>query len=161
MSTKKFERFILTIIAVSSVQLALNSPLNNPNGTYMRALYWVDFFTTVIFFIEAMIKIIALGFLWCGESSYLRNPWSIMDFIIMILSVISVSPLASYLQVFKMFRILRVLRLISQNENLRLGLHALVRAVPNVLRISAIMLLFFLVFGIISVSQFKGKYHIC
>jgi hypothetical protein len=113
MTTKAFERFILFIIAVSSIQLALNSPLNDPNGTYQRALYWVDFCTTVIFFIEAVIKILALGFLWNGESSYLRNPWSVIDFFIMILSVIAVSPLASYLQVFKMFRILRVFRLIS------------------------------------------------
>ena len=51
-----------------------------------------------------------------------------------------------------MFRIVRVLRLIGQDDGLKIGLQALIRAMPNALRITAIMLIFFLVFGIVSVS---------
>ena len=82
----------------------------------------------------------------------MRNPWNVLDFSIMILSVLSVSPIASQLQSFKMFRIVRVLRLIGQDDGLKIGLQALIRAIPNAMRIIVIMLIFFLVFGIVSVS---------
>lgn len=71
------------------------------------------------------MKIIAFGFISNGEPSYLRNPWNLVDFIIIILSVVSISPIANRLKVFKMFRILRSLRLISRAEGLRIGLQAL------------------------------------
>jgi voltage-dependent calcium channel T type alpha-1G len=107
------------------------------------------------------MKIIAFGFLLNDESSYLRNPWNLIDFLIILLSIVAISPLANSLQVFKMFRILRAVRLISRAEGLRIGLQALVQAIPNVLRIVMIMVLFFLIFGIIAISYFKGRYYDC
>ncbi|MFO0005279.1 MAG: ion transporter, partial [bacterium] len=59
------------------------------------------------------------------------------------------------------FRILRVLRLISRNESLRVGVKALLYALPNIGNVTVIMLFFFLIFGIICVSYFKGKFFIC
>jgi Ion transport protein len=152
---------MVVIIVLSSVQLALNSPLNDPNGSLQRGLYWIDFFTTGLFFLESMLKIITFGFLFCGPFSYMRNIWNISDFFIMLFSLIAISPLAFQLQVMKMFRILRVLRLIGKDEGLKIGLQALFKAIPNVLRISVIMGIFFLIFGIISVSFFKGTYYYC
>lgn len=60
-----------------------------------------------------------------------------------------------------MFRIIRALRLISRNEGLKIGLQALIKAIPNVFRIVAIMVLFFLMFGIVAVSFFKGTFYYC
>jgi Ion transport protein len=60
-----------------------------------------------------------------------------------------------------MFRILRALRLISRAEGLRIGLQALLQAIPNVLRIVAIMVLFFIIFGIIAIGYFKGRFCEC
>ena len=121
-TNKNFERLIIFFIAVSSVQLALTSPLNDPKGFSQRALYWLDFITTIVFLCECFMKIIAFGFLFNDQSSYLRNPWNLIDFIIILISVIAISPLANQLQVFKMFRILRAVRLISRAEGLRIGL---------------------------------------
>ena len=75
--------------------------------------------------------------------------------------LVSISPLANKLQVFKMFRILRALRLISRAEGLRIGLQALLQAIPNVLRIVVMMVLFFMIFGIIAISLFKGRFYQC
>lgn len=146
---------------MSSVQLALTSPLNDPSSKLSRVLFMIDIATSILFAIEAVLKIMAFGFMFSGENSYLRNPWNVLDFIIMILSVLSISPIATKLNYFKMFRIFRILRLFGKNEGLRIGLQALLGAMPNVLRISVIMLLFFLVFGVICVSYFKGKFHYC
>jgi len=60
-----------------------------------------------------------------------------------------------------MFRIVRALRLISRNEGLKVGLQALIKAIPNVFRIVSIMILFFLMFGIVAVSFFKGTFFYC
>jgi hypothetical protein len=60
-----------------------------------------------------------------------------------------------------MFRVLKIVRLISKNEGLKIGLQALIRAIPNVLRIVMILILFFLIFGIIAISKFKGKFYSC
>jgi hypothetical protein len=107
------------------------------------------------------MKIIAYGLINNGEGSFLRNIWNVLDFFIMFLSVLSTLPSIKHLQVFKMFRVFRILRLISKTEGLKIGLSALFRAVPNIVRITIIILLFFLIFGIIAVSFFKGTFHYC
>lgn len=106
----------------------------------------------MLFAIEAILKIACYGFLFCGRASYLRNAWNILDFGVMAFSVISLSPLIGNLGPIKMLRIMRILRLVGQEASLKIGLYALIRAIPNALRITAIMLIFFLVFGIVSVS---------
>ena len=53
------------------------------------------------------------------------------------------------------------MRLISKNEQLKVAVRALFYAVPNVANITIIMLLFFLIFGVIAVSYFKGKFYYC
>ena len=117
-----FERFIIIFILLSSIQLALTNPLNDPNGRLQQSLYWIDFFTTLIFLVECGLKIVTFGFVSNGPPSYLKNPWNLVDFTIILLSIVSITPIANKLQVFKMFRILRVLRLISRAEGLRIGL---------------------------------------
>lgn len=91
-----------------------------------QSLYWVDFFTTIAFSIEATMKIIAHGFLFNGDYSYLRNPWNILDFTIVSCSFVSLSPLSSKLKTLKMFRILKALRIVSRNEGIKVVISALI-----------------------------------
>lgn len=48
----------------------------------------MDTALTVVFAIEAFLKIIAFGFLFNGRKSYMRNYWNILDLLIVLLSVI-------------------------------------------------------------------------
>ena len=43
---------------------------------------------TVAFTFEALVKIIAVGFLFTGKPSYIRDPWNILDFIIVIAALL-------------------------------------------------------------------------
>lgn len=104
------------------------------------------------------MKILTFGFLFNGSSSYLRNTWNRLDLAIIILSLLSTSALD---QDFKAFKVLRVLRLIGRNEGLKIAIKSLYLGMPNILNVAVIMLLFFLIFGVISVSQFKGKLFSC
>ena len=79
----------------------------------------------------------------------------------MIFSLLAVTPLSDNLRLIKILRVLRLLRLISKNLKLKLALRALLLSLPNVGNITIIMILFFLIFGVICVSYFKGKLFDC
>ena len=68
----------------------------------------------VIFVLEAIFKIIALGFVF-GKRAYLKNSWNVLDFTIVVLSVIS-EIIEHYttlnIAFIRAFRALRILRAI-------------------------------------------------
>lgn len=160
-TNKYFDYFIILVIVLSAVQLALDSPMGNPQSVMKKTLFWIDVTTTIIFIIEALMKNLTYGFLMNGQWSYIRQPWNILDFIIIIFSVMSIGPFSDNFKTIKIFRILRSMRLISRNEQLKVAVRALFYAIPNILNITIIMLLFFLIFGVIAVSYFKGKFYYC
>ena len=82
-----FDNIILIFIGISTILLALENPLNDPEGNLMDILYYLDITMTIIFLIEAMLKIIVYGLVINGKNSYLRNGWNIMDFVIVAFSV--------------------------------------------------------------------------
>ena len=61
-----FGRIIIILIIVSSITLALESPLYDPKGDLMVTLNYIDSFTTGSFLIEALLKIITFGFCFNG-----------------------------------------------------------------------------------------------
>ena len=65
----------------------MENPLNNPEGEFQRGLELLDLSLTIIFVLEFLLKIMAFGFAFNGEKSYLRNYWNLTDFIIVIFSV--------------------------------------------------------------------------
>lgn len=60
----RFENFILFLIAFSSVLLALDNPLNNPNSTLAVFLTYTDVILTIFFASESVFKIITYGLLF-------------------------------------------------------------------------------------------------
>lgn len=68
----KFDFFIILVIFLSAIQLALETPIANPNDRQASVLYWIDVSTTIIFWLEAIFKIVAFGFAFNGKWSYLR-----------------------------------------------------------------------------------------
>lgn len=116
---------------------------------------------TIIFLIEFMMKVIATGFVFNGKESYLRSSINIVDFFIVIVSVFSLftdSDL-SFFKVVRVLRLLRPLRVIQRNEGLKIAVQALLMAVPNILYVSVIALLFFAIFGMTGVNMFKGRFY--
>ncbi len=155
---KRFEQFIILIITLSAILLAIDDPLDDPHSYKQFLIFWIDCVTTIIFILEAFFKIVAYGFIFNGDQSYLHQPWNKLDFLIIIFSILSQTPLPNE---FKVFKVLRIFRLISRNEGLKVAVRALFRAIPNIANVTLIMILFFLIFGVIAVSQFKGKFFEC
>ena len=156
-----FDYFILVVIVMSSITLALENPLNDPNSGLIQNLRIINICMTCVFCIECLMKIIAGGFVFNGKDSYLRNSWNLVDFFIVIISVFSIFT-ESDLSVFKVIRVLRLLRplrVIQRNEGLKIAVAALLMAVPNILYVSVVAILFFAIFGMTGVNMFKGRFY--
>lgn len=83
----KFEWFMMILIVVSSLVLALDNPLYDPKSKMSKDIAQVDVVLTVAFTFEAVAKIISYGFLNCGSTSYIRNPWNALDFFVVLVTV--------------------------------------------------------------------------
>jgi len=70
--------------------LCIENPLENPLGEKKQVMNQIDFMVTILFTMELVTKVIVFGFLMNGETSYMKNPWNIMDFIIVTVSVVSI-----------------------------------------------------------------------
>jgi len=146
----------------------MQSPLKDPNESTQQIWRKVDQITTVIFALEAMMKIVTFGLLFNGKNSYLRKYSNIFDFIIVMCSIISELDLGSqqtkilgYVKTLRGVRVMRPLRLISRSKGLAIAIQALVKSIPNMVNLMFFSLLFFFIFGVFGVSQFKGSYYHC
>ena len=62
--SKVFDDLILVCIISSSVMLALDNPLDDPESTLIVTLTYIGIFFTVVFIFECIVKVIAKGFLY-------------------------------------------------------------------------------------------------
>ena len=163
-SHPKFDSVILGFIVISSIALAIDSPLLNPESTFAISLVYMDYALTAIFSIEMMLKVIALGF-WMDEGSYLRNSWNILDFIVVVISITSTFSSSNSdlkaLRSLRALRGLRPLRVINRAPGLKVVVNTMFASFPDVMNVAAFCFIFFLIFSIFGVNYFKGTMRSC
>lgn len=193
---KIFEGVIMSLILISSITLVIDGPLSNPDDGVIVFVGYLDNCFTVLFTIEASIKIIALGFLFTnqkvinkGQTAYLRNPWNILDFIVVVASLVdfivtvqtstaaaltdlaasgsaggeggNLSSSLSSLKALRALRALRPLRMISRDPGMKLIVNALLQSIPSMGNVTIVCMLFVLIFAIMGVDFFKGLFKYC
>jgi hypothetical protein len=57
--------------------------------------------------------------------------------------------------------VLRPLRVISRNEGLKLSLNTLLISITSLINVVVVAFVFLLIFGVIGVNYFKGRYYYC
>lgn len=84
----------MSLIIISSITLVIDNPLTDPSSSMIVFVGYLDNCFTVLFTLEGLIKIIALGFFFNnaalrekGLTPYIRNPWNMLDFIVVIASL--------------------------------------------------------------------------
>lgn len=107
-----FDNIVIVAIFISTINLSIDSPLNDPASTLSLVTWSIDIAMTAVFTLEAVIKIVVLGFVFNGAKSYLRSWWSVIDFLTVVTSLVSYigSTDESGLSFFKIFRVVRFLR---------------------------------------------------
>ena len=163
-SYPKFDSTILVLIVSSSIVLAIDNPLLNPDSEMAKALLGIDYFFTIIFAAEMMLKIIALGF-WMDQGTYLRNSWNVLDFIVVVISIISTfSSSNSQLKALRSLRALRglrPLRVINRAPGLKVVVNTMFASFPDVVNVFCFCFIFFLIFAIFGVNSLKGNIRSC
>jgi len=81
--------------------------------------------------VECVLKIIVLGFC-IGEKTYLKDPWNVLDFVIVLFSVltwvleaVTAGSDISFIRGFRALRALRPLRVVSKNEGIKTVVNSL------------------------------------
>nr|XP_058951235.1 voltage-dependent N-type calcium channel subunit alpha-1B-like isoform X1 [Pocillopora verrucosa]XP_058951236.1 voltage-dependent N-type calcium channel subunit alpha-1B-like isoform X1 [Pocillopora verrucosa]XP_058951237.1 voltage-dependent N-type calcium channel subunit alpha-1B-like isoform X1 [Pocillopora verrucosa]XP_058951238.1 voltage-dependent N-type calcium channel subunit alpha-1B-like isoform X1 [Pocillopora verrucosa] len=165
--SKVFEYFILLAIGANCIVLALNTPLPKNDRTDMaQQLEAAEYYFVGIFCVEALLKIMAFGFV-LHPGSYLRNGWNILDFTVVVVGVISLPPVSKFLggngtldvKALRAVRVLRPLKLISGVPSLQVVMKSIVRAMVPLLQIALLVLFCILIYAIIGLEFLKDKFH--
>ncbi|XP_054622546.1 voltage-dependent T-type calcium channel subunit alpha-1G isoform X3 [Dunckerocampus dactyliophorus] len=166
---KMFDHVVLVIIFLNCITIAMERPHIDPGSAERIFLTLSNYIFTAIFVAEMTVKIVALG--WCfGDKSYLRSSWNILDGMLVMISVIDIlvsffsnsgTKILGMLRVLRLLRTLRPLRVISRAPGLKLVVETLMSSLKPIGNIVVICCAFFIIFGILGVQLFKGKFFVC
>nr|XP_056717160.1 sodium channel protein type 2 subunit alpha-like [Euleptes europaea] len=157
-----FESFIVFMILLSSGALAFEDIYIEQHKTIKIILEYADKVFTFIFILEMLLKWVAYGF-----QVYFTNTWCWLDFMIVDVSIISLTANAlgyselGPIKSLRTLRALRPLRALSRFEGMRVVVNALVGAIPSIMNVLLVCLIFWLIFSIMGVNLFAGKFYHC
>nr|XP_061813747.1 sodium channel protein type 8 subunit alpha-like isoform X4 [Nerophis lumbriciformis] len=157
-----FETLIIFMILLSSGALAFEDVYIEQRKTIRIILEYADRVFTYIFILEMLLKWVAYGFV-----KYFTNAWCWLDFFIVDVSIVSLIANAlgfsdlGPIKSLRTLRALRPLRALSRFEGMRVVVNALVGAIPSIMNVLLVCLIFWLIFSIMGVNLFAGKYYYC
>ncbi|XP_023588397.1 voltage-dependent T-type calcium channel subunit alpha-1G isoform X23 [Trichechus manatus latirostris] len=166
---KMFDHVVLVIIFLNCITIAMERPKIDPHSAERIFLTLSNYIFTAVFLAEMTVKVVALG--WCfGEQAYLRSSWNVLDGLLVFISIIDIlvsmvsdsgTKILGMLRVLRLLRTLRPLRVISRAQGLKLVVETLMSSLKPIGNIVVICCAFFIIFGILGVQLFKGKFFVC
>ncbi|XP_062966814.1 voltage-dependent P/Q-type calcium channel subunit alpha-1A isoform X3 [Cynocephalus volans] len=166
LNLRYFEMCILMVIAMSSIALAAEDPVQ-PNAPRNNVLRYFDYVFTGVFTFEMVIKMIDLG-LVLHQGAYFRDLWNILDFIVVSGALVAFAFTGNSkgkdINTIKSLRVLRVLRplkTIKRLPKLKAVFDCVVNSLKNVFNIMIVYMLFMFIFAVVAVQLFKGKFFHC
>uniref|UniRef100_A0A8C5IN58 Sodium channel protein n=1 Tax=Junco hyemalis TaxID=40217 RepID=A0A8C5IN58_JUNHY len=132
-----FESFIVFMILLSSGALAFEDIHINKRKRIKEILEFLDKLFTFVFILEMLLKWVAYGF-----KKYFTNAWCWLDFLIVDVSSALAAPIH------------------PGTENM-VVVNALLGAIPSIMNVLLVCLIFWLIFSIMGVNLFAGKFGKC
>lgn len=166
---KMFDHIVLVFIFLNCITIALERPDIDPGSTERVFLSVSNYIFTAIFVAEMMVKVVALGLI-SGEHTYLQSSWNVLDGLLVLVSLVDIvvamasaggAKILGILRVLRLLRTLRPLRVISRAPGLKLVVETLISSLRPIGNIVLICCAFFIIFGILGVQLFKGKFYYC
>ncbi len=144
----KFKNFIISMILLNGVILGLatSQPLM---VSYGELITLSDNIIIGIFTIEILLRI------YVHRVSFFKDPWSLFDFFVVVISLV---PANDGLSILRALRVLRLFRLLTVVPQMRVIIAALVKVIPGIGSISMVVLLFFYVFSIMATNIFAEAF---
>uniref|UniRef100_A0A803YSJ4 Calcium voltage-gated channel subunit alpha1 I n=1 Tax=Meleagris gallopavo TaxID=9103 RepID=A0A803YSJ4_MELGA len=166
---KLFDYVVLAFIFLNCITIALERPQIEHRSTERIFLTVSNYIFTAIFVAEMTLKVVSLG-LYFGDQAYLRSSWNVLDGFLVFVSLIDIvvsvasaggAKILGVLRVLRLLRTLRPLRVISRAPGLKLVVETLISSLKPIGNIVLICCAFFIIFGILGVQLFKGKFYHC
>ncbi|KAI5090253.1 voltage-dependent T-type calcium channel subunit alpha-1H-like [Silurus meridionalis] len=166
---KMFDHIVLVFIFLNCITIALERPDIQPHSMERVFLSVSNYIFTVIFVSEMTVKVVAMG-MYVGPGSYLQSSWNVLDGLLVFVSIVDIlvslassggNRILGILRVLRLLRTLRPLRVISRAPGLKLVVETLITSLRPIGNIVLICCAFFIVFGILGVQLFKGKFYHC
>ena len=146
-----FRWFIITVIVCAGLVIGIET--YPPLATrYHSILQVIDTTILTIFVLEIVLKIIA-----CGKQPlrFFRDGWNVFDFIIVVVCFLPFD--TKFIYVVRLVRILRVLRLITVLPQLQIIVGALLRSIPSMGYVSALLFILFYIYAVMGVHFFAAN----
>ena len=132
-----FEAVVLLAIIANCVVMAMEEyypkgdPRNNLRNLDKSEAYFVAIFTA-----EAVIKIVALGFV-LHPGSYLRSAWNVLDFVVVVTGLVTVlaADTGVNLRILRAIRVLRPLKLVAGIPSLQIVLSSIIVSMVSLLQV--------------------------
>ncbi|XP_049576538.1 voltage-dependent T-type calcium channel subunit alpha-1I [Syngnathus scovelli] len=164
---KLFDYVVLVFIFLNCITVALERPRILQGSLERLLLTLSNYAFTAIFVAEMTLKVVSMG-LYLGETAYLRSSWNILDGFLVFVSLVDIvvsmaggAKILGVLRVLRLLRTLRPLRVISRAPGLKLVVETLITSLKPIGNIVLICCAFFIIFGILGVQLFKGKFYYC
>jgi voltage-gated sodium channel len=143
-----FTNLVLVVILVNALVLGVETMVRRPGlEPALEALHDLDRIMLGFFVLELILRFFAYG------RRFFTDPWSVFDLLVVGVAMI---PASGSLAALRALRVLRVLRLITVVPSLRRVVDGLLRAVPGMGAVGALLALVIYVSAVIATGLF-GK----
>lgn len=164
-----FDRIIIFLIVVNSLGLGMldyeytNLTTDFPElGLEMpflnRLMEQTEFFFTICFTMEMLIKMIASGLI-LDKNCYLRDYWNWLDFIVVLGSILAYLPNFSNVTILRTFRLFKPLRSLRTLPSMQELVVTLLDSVMQLTNVFFLLVFALLVFSILGVQIWRGVTH--
>ncbi|BDD54689.1 hypothetical protein MAP00_000287 [Monascus purpureus] len=164
-----FSIFIYAAIVAMVLLACITTPIyqwkNFHSNSNRNWFIYTDLGFSVLFTVEAVIKVIADGFFWT-PNAYLRSSWGFIDGVVLVTLWINVITSLSedwrVSRVIGAFKALRALRLLNVSDSARNTFHSVVIVGGwNVISAAAVSMSLLIPFAIYAVNLFSGQLVQC
>ena len=145
--TSWFQNTIITVIVLNGIVLGMETSTALMRS-FGQLLLTVDSVMLSVFVVELALR------LYAYRARFFTDPWSLFDFTIVTIALI---PASGPFAVLRVLRILRVLRLLTMVPPLRRVVSGLLRALPGMASIGALLGLLMYVAGVMATKLFQDN----
>lgn len=142
----RFQKFIIALILVNAVILGLETD-SRVMAAVGSILIAIDQVILAVFVIELTLRLLV------HRLRFFRDPWSVFDFLVVGIAFV---PASSGMEVLRALRVLRVLRLLTMIPSMRRVVGGMLKAIPGLGSVGAILLIVFYVSAVMATNLF-GK----
>jgi hypothetical protein len=159
---KPFDMIIIAAILLNSLSLAAYDYNDRvDNSMRNRYLNQIGDVFTVIFMVEAVLKILAMGFAF-GKGTYFKDTWNILDFVIAVSGMVELSFSGMgglNLKALRTLRVMRPLKSINSVPSIRRQVSTLLNSLPELFNVFLLISFIMLLFAIFGLQIFNGKIY--